>query len=297
MISLERLVERGYLDACSTCPSFRTASRCVTLRAFERRSCRLLREAARNFLQGARSPSARERYDAFCSENSGGWKTTRSSAYCANTSATIPGTPGPRKLPRARPGGTGAVALGPERPAGAGALPAIRLLRTMESPASLLRRPRHSHHRRRRDLRQLRQCRCLDPSRHLSLATKTSRRKSWPVCRPTPSARPVSAGAIRSTTGTALKSRGYDWWIQRMRWAVETCDIVRLDHFRGYEACWEIPADEPTAVNGHWTPGPNDDLFKALQERTRRNCRSSPKTSATSRQKFATCARSSTSPA
>ena len=63
----------------------------------------------------------------------------------------------------------------------------------------------------------------------------------------------------------ALKSRGYDWWIQRMKWAVETCDIIRLDHFRGFEACWEIPAEEPTAVNGHWTPGPNQDLFRALK--------------------------------
>lgn len=62
-----------------------------------------------------------------------------------------------------------------------------------------------------------------------------------------------------------LKSRGYDWWIQRMKWAVDTCDIIRLDHFRGFEACWEIPADEPTAVNGHWTPGPNFDLFRALK--------------------------------
>ena len=43
----------------------------------------------------------------------------------------------------------------------------------------------------------------------------------------------------------ALKARGYDWWIERMRWAVETCDIVRLDHFRGFEAYWEIPAEEP----------------------------------------------------
>ena len=50
-----------------------------------------------------------------------------------------------------------------------------------------------------------------------------------------------------------------------MKWAVETCDIVRLDHFRGYEACWEIPADEPTAENGHWVAGPNDDLFKTLK--------------------------------
>src|SRR5271165_6944324 len=62
-----------------------------------------------------------------------------------------------------------------------------------------------------------------------------------------------------------LKSRGYNWWIKRMRWAIETCDIVRLDHFRGFEAYWEIPADEPTAIRGHWVPGPNDELFSALR--------------------------------
>src|SRR5271165_3124201 len=64
----------------------------------------------------------------------------------------------------------------------------------------------------------------------------------------------------------ALRSRGYDWWIERMRWAMETCDIVRLDHFRGFEAFWEIPADEPSAINGQWIPGPNEDLFKALKD-------------------------------
>jgi 4-alpha-glucanotransferase len=63
----------------------------------------------------------------------------------------------------------------------------------------------------------------------------------------------------------ALRARGYDWWIRRMRWAIETCDIVRLDHFRGFEAYWEIPADEPTAVNGKWVAGPNESLFDALQ--------------------------------
>jgi len=62
----------------------------------------------------------------------------------------------------------------------------------------------------------------------------------------------------------ALKANGYGWWVRRMRWAMETCDIVRLDHFRGFEAYWEIPAGEPTAVHGHWVQGPNEDLFKAL---------------------------------
>jgi 4-alpha-glucanotransferase len=63
----------------------------------------------------------------------------------------------------------------------------------------------------------------------------------------------------------ALKSRGYNWWIKRIRWAIETCDIIRLDHFRGFEAYWEIPADEPTAAHGRWAQGPNEDLFKALR--------------------------------
>jgi 4-alpha-glucanotransferase len=62
-----------------------------------------------------------------------------------------------------------------------------------------------------------------------------------------------------------LKQRGYDWWIQRMRWATTTCDIVRLDHFRGFEAYWEIPAEQQTAINGHWVKGPEDALFDALR--------------------------------
>ena len=63
-----------------------------------------------------------------------------------------------------------------------------------------------------------------------------------------------------------LKSRGYDWWIERMRAALATCDIVRLDHFLGFYHYWEIPASEPTAMHGRWVEGPRDDLFHALRE-------------------------------
>jgi 4-alpha-glucanotransferase len=62
-----------------------------------------------------------------------------------------------------------------------------------------------------------------------------------------------------------FKTRRYDWWIQRMKGTLEKCDIVRLDHFRGFESYWEIPADEPTAVHGKWVKGPCDDLFRALR--------------------------------
>jgi len=58
---------------------------------------------------------------------------------------------------------------------------------------------------------------------------------------------------------------GYAWWIQRLRHALGQADIVRLDHFRGFEAAWEVPADHPTARYGTWVKGPGDDLFHTLR--------------------------------
>lgn len=63
-----------------------------------------------------------------------------------------------------------------------------------------------------------------------------------------------------------MKDRGYQWWIQRLRWATQNCDYIRLDHFRGFDQFWEIPAADPTAVNGRWVDGPRDDLFQKLRE-------------------------------
>ena len=63
-----------------------------------------------------------------------------------------------------------------------------------------------------------------------------------------------------------MKESGYQWWIQRLRWATENCDYIRLDHFRGFDQFWEIPAGEETAVNGRWVDGPRDDLFLKLRE-------------------------------
>jgi len=63
-----------------------------------------------------------------------------------------------------------------------------------------------------------------------------------------------------------LKQRGYDWWVKRMSWALANCDIIRLDHFRGFQQYWEIPNSEPTAVHGRWVDGPGDDLFRVLHE-------------------------------
>jgi len=62
-----------------------------------------------------------------------------------------------------------------------------------------------------------------------------------------------------------LADRGFDWWVERIRRAVELYDIVRLDHFRGFEAYWAIPAGEETAVNGEWVKAPGLALFRALE--------------------------------
>jgi 4-alpha-glucanotransferase len=59
---------------------------------------------------------------------------------------------------------------------------------------------------------------------------------------------------------------GYAWWVERVRRTFELVDIVRIDHFRGFCAHWEIPASEPTAVKGTWVPGPGAALFEAISE-------------------------------
>jgi 4-alpha-glucanotransferase len=62
-----------------------------------------------------------------------------------------------------------------------------------------------------------------------------------------------------------LAERGFDWWISRIRRSAHLYDIVRLDHFRGFEAYWAIPTDEETAINGEWIKAPGLELFRALE--------------------------------
>ena len=56
----------------------------------------------------------------------------------------------------------------------------------------------------------------------------------------------------------------YSWWIERLRMALTQFDHVRIDHFRGFAAYWAIPAEDKTAVNGRWQPGPGVDFFEVV---------------------------------
>ncbi len=60
------------------------------------------------------------------------------------------------------------------------------------------------------------------------------------------------------------KKTGYKWWLQRLSSALELYDMLRVDHFRGFEAYWEVPAGEETARNGRWVKGPGSHFFKKV---------------------------------
>jgi 4-alpha-glucanotransferase len=65
----------------------------------------------------------------------------------------------------------------------------------------------------------------------------------------------------------AMRAQEFSWWRARMETELSRFDLVRVDHFRGFVACWEIPANEITAVNGKWVEVPGQELFDALIER------------------------------
>lgn len=63
----------------------------------------------------------------------------------------------------------------------------------------------------------------------------------------------------------AHQKTDFSWWVQRVRSNLEFYDIVRLDHFRGFESYWSVPADHKTARNGEWMPCPGLELFQAIK--------------------------------
>lgn len=64
-----------------------------------------------------------------------------------------------------------------------------------------------------------------------------------------------------------MAADGYSWWMRRIEKSMQLYDGVRIDHFRGFEAYWAVPAEEETAINGRWIEGPGADFFKAVYRR------------------------------
>ncbi len=63
----------------------------------------------------------------------------------------------------------------------------------------------------------------------------------------------------------AMKADGYRWWIRRLQTARKLYDVIRIDHFRGFESYWSIPAGDPDARSGQWCPGPGLDFLNAVK--------------------------------
>ena len=61
-----------------------------------------------------------------------------------------------------------------------------------------------------------------------------------------------------------LKERKYDWWVERIKYNLKLFDLVRVDHFRGFVAYWEVPATEKNAINGKWVKAPAEDFFNVI---------------------------------
>lgn len=64
-----------------------------------------------------------------------------------------------------------------------------------------------------------------------------------------------------------LEADGFSWWVDRFKHMFKTCDAIRVDHFRGFEAYWEVKATEKTAEKGRWVKGPGEKLFDTILEK------------------------------
>ena len=64
-----------------------------------------------------------------------------------------------------------------------------------------------------------------------------------------------------------MQADGFRFWLDRMRTQTSLFDMIRIDHFRGFESCWEIPAEEESAVNGRWVKALGHELFERLHQR------------------------------
>lgn len=262
LISLERLVERGYLDAARL-TNLKNDQDPVDYDQVRADKLPLLREAARNFLQLAPA-GARERFQAFRAENE--WWLEDYSLFSALREhfSETPWNSWPEDIRCRKPD-------------------VLEQLRgELKDQIALERFLQFAFFEQWKSLRNYCAQRGIGIVGDVAIFVSYDSADVWThpdIFRLGKDLSPVVVAGVPpdafSETGQrwgnplydweALKSRGYDWWVQRIGCALETCDIVRLDHFRGFEASWEIPADEPTAINGHWTPGPNEDLFKTLK--------------------------------
>ena len=262
MVSLERLADRGLIDATrvANLPDGESPTDFATVREHK---LPLLREAAGNFLKSA-GKIGRGRYDAFCRENNWWLEDYVMFSVFREHFDEQPWNEWPEEIAR-----RDSKALG-------------KLCAKLQQPIGEERFLQFAFFEQWRGLRMYCAARGIRIIGDVAIFVSYDSADVWThpgIFRLNKDLSPEFVAGVPpdafSETGQrwgnplydweALKAQKYDWWIQRMRWAVDTCDIVRLDHFRGFQAYWQIPAQDPTAANGVWVKGPNADLFDALR--------------------------------
>jgi len=263
LISLERLAERGWLDPKLAAELPDSVGR-VDYERVRETKLPLLEKAARNFVDGAKGPD-RERFEKFCWEN--GWWLEDFVLFDAlrRRYQNQSWNSWPRELAKREPG----------------ALDKAR--KELAEELNVGRALQFAFLEQWRALRAYCSARGIRVIGDVAIFVSYDSADVWThpdIFRLDPERNPEVVAGVPpdafSETGQrwgnplynwdALRDRGYDWWVQRVRWELMRCDIIRLDHFRGFQAYWEIPATAPTAVNGRWVPGPSDDLFQVLRQ-------------------------------
>ena len=263
LISLERLAERGWLDP-SRLAGISDRVDLIDYEQVARCKLPLLHEAAYNFWRSS-ADWARDRFDHFCAENA--WWLDDFVLYDALRSqhSLKIWTEWPRELARREPD---ALAAAREQLAEEIAVRSVLQFAFYEQWRALRLYCAQRHIRVVGDIAIFVDYDSADVWAHRDLFRLRDDLQPEVVAGVPPDA--FSATGQRwgnpLYNWDAIRSAGYQWWIQRLRWATQTCDYIRLDHFRGFAQFWEIPAHEPTAINGRWVDGPGDEFFNTLRE-------------------------------
>src|ERR1051326_9019028 len=262
LISLERLAEKGWIDRSRLTPSEPTDA--VDFESARTYKLPLLASAARKFLESAQ-PDQKSRYDRFCVDN--GWWLDDFVLYDALREQNK------RKAWNEWPTGLArreATALEEAR-------------KELQSQISLCRVIQFFFYEQWRALRVYCAEKSIRVVGDIAIYVDYDSADVWSnqqLFRLKPDLSPEVVSGVPpdafSATGQrwgnpiynwdAMRAAGYSWWVQRLRWATQTCDFIRLDHFRGFAQYWEMPAEEETAIRGRWVDGPRDEFFNKLRE-------------------------------
>ena len=84
---------------------------------------------------------------------------------------------------------------------------------------------------------------------------------------PLPFHHAIATGASRPGTAKAMKAQKFQWWLRRILAALRLVDIIRIDHFRGFESYWAVKQGQTTAMHGEWIKAPGEEFFQVLNDK------------------------------